>query len=286
MSSIRDQPRTRRAASGGVVGAVTAVAAFLTACASAPRATVELAEIVDEQITEMQKSHEAFVRLYYDGLRGNVDAFVDEVWTPHFLEKTLSGETEQSRRFLRELEGSFHITSIDPTAVTVHVDSLAIPDPAVRDAIRDALELAVEDTRSTLGQVMLGYARATREEIEAQRRSLHAPIDAQERVVLTEIRDGYADILRGHTAVKAHLAAVADVVEERDEILRRVGLLQTQREIVQAAVDANDQTVEAIEQVGDAQEAIDAFRERMAETLERLQDLRDGSDHPPEPARE
>jgi methyl-accepting chemotaxis protein len=260
MSSIRDQPRTRRAASGGVVGAVTAVAAFLTACASAPRATVELAEIVDEQITEMQKSHEAFVRLYYDGLRGNVDAFVDEVWTPHFLEKTLSGETEQSRRFLRELEGSFHITSIDPTAV--------------------------EDTRSTLGQVMLGYARATREEIEAQRRSLHAPIDAQERVVLTEIRDGYADILRGHTAVKAHLAAVADVVEERDEILRRVGLLQTQREIVQAAVDANDQTVEAIERVGDAQEAIDAFRERMAETLERLRDLRDGSDHPPEPAPE
>jgi hypothetical protein len=45
-------------------------------CASAPKQTVELAEIVDSQIAEMQTSHEKFVRLYYDKIRSDVERFM------------------------------------------------------------------------------------------------------------------------------------------------------------------------------------------------------------------
>lgn len=48
-------------------------AVVLCGCIRAPVATVELSEIVNEQIAAMQKSHESFVTLYYDQLRTDVD---------------------------------------------------------------------------------------------------------------------------------------------------------------------------------------------------------------------
>ena len=57
----------------------------LAGCASAPKATVELAEITDQQVIELQKSHTKFVKLYYGKLRDDVNRFVDEKWTPAFF---------------------------------------------------------------------------------------------------------------------------------------------------------------------------------------------------------
>ena len=49
----------------------------IAGCTTAPRETIELAEIVDYQIAEMQVSHEKFVHLYYDKLRDEVDYFLE-----------------------------------------------------------------------------------------------------------------------------------------------------------------------------------------------------------------
>ena len=79
-------------------------------CVSAPRATVELAEITDQQIAEMQASHEKFVRLYYDKLRDDVDHFMEQRWIPQFLSNVVEGRGEGGKSSER--------TSIRPTSLS------------------------------------------------------------------------------------------------------------------------------------------------------------------------
>ena len=78
-------------------------------CVSAPRATVELAEIADQQIAEMHASHEKFVRLYYDKLRDDVDRFMEQRWVPQFLSNVVEDYESRSGIFkkfgLSELGG-------------------------------------------------------------------------------------------------------------------------------------------------------------------------------------
>jgi len=72
---------------------------LVVGCPSAPKHTVELAEIVDKQIAEMEASHETFVRLYYAKLREDVDQFMEQKWIPHFLANVVTAKRKGGKQF-------------------------------------------------------------------------------------------------------------------------------------------------------------------------------------------
>lgn len=240
----------------------------------APRATVELSEIVDAQIREMQRSHEEFVGFYYNKLREEINTFIVEKWIPAFLAKTLAGETEQGKQLRKDIDFSYKLMKVDPKAVSIMIDSQVVKDEDVQKAIREAVQKVVDEQKAELAAVMLGFSKGTQEQVNIQRADMITPINEQEAFVLSELRDGYAELLRGNSAIRGYLASVVKVVEERDEILRKTGLLKTQQNILDTAVKANDNAVLLMKDATDFMNVICDFKKKMDETKKNLEKIK------------
>jgi len=234
---------------------LVAALAALASCVSAPRESIELSEVVDRQIAAMQASHESFVRLYYDRLRSDVDAFMRERWIPEFLGIVVSGREEGGQQFRRDLDTAYRLANVDWRS-RVSAEGL---DEEAKLALERTLQRMLEAENATLGQVLIDFSQAAQAEIDRQRAALLEPIDEQEAFVLGELREGYADLLRGAVAIKAYLASVVDLTEQRDATLAKVGLLDEQRKMVGLAVRASERAAGALRTVESSEEAIDGF---------------------------
>ncbi len=228
------------------------------ACIRAPRATVQLSDIMGEQMSQMQVSHEGFVRLYYNGLRQNVDDFLKDTWIPLFLSKAVENE-----EFRKELDFSYALSKVDPNNVQISVRETLPPD--VETALRQGIQRAVAQGRAKLGEVLIDFGQAALLQVQLQRSEMMQPIDEQERLVLDEIRGGYADLQRSHAAIKGYLESAVQVQEERDIILEKLGLLGTQKKILSIALGAGDAASQALKKVENKEAAIEDFLSKLAE---------------------
>ncbi|MBU1701772.1 MAG: hypothetical protein KJ970_15385 [Candidatus Eisenbacteria bacterium] len=59
---------------------------LFTSCATVPKESVELSMAVEQRITEMQKSHETFVKEYFRLSRERIGDFIEYRWGPVFVE--------------------------------------------------------------------------------------------------------------------------------------------------------------------------------------------------------
>ena len=65
---------------------------FLAACAQVPKEAVELSATVGRDLAEMKKSHIALVDLYYSELINDINSFIDNVYLPYQIQRTLSDD--------------------------------------------------------------------------------------------------------------------------------------------------------------------------------------------------
>jgi hypothetical protein len=252
-------------------GLAVAFCFMLVGCTVAPKETVQLSEIVDQQIAEMHSSHEKFVRLYYKKLRDDVEAFMENKWIPTFLSNVIEGDPDDpaANGFRRRLDKGYKLAALDWNNV-VQVQN--IQDPEIQAAVRDAVKVAAEKKQATLGRVLLAFSSQAQKAINEQRRELLDPIDRQEEFVLDELRSGYADLQRSSMAIKGYLSSVVKLTEERDVILEKMGLLDDQRKLVQATIRVSDEAGNALRNVQDSQSAIDQFLAAIGKLKDRSRD--------------
>lgn len=59
----------------------------MSACASIPRATVELSTLLGKQIDVLEQSHVATINAYYTEKERTIINFIDKTWYPQYLER-------------------------------------------------------------------------------------------------------------------------------------------------------------------------------------------------------
>jgi hypothetical protein len=241
-------------------------------CVSAPRATVELAEITDQQIAEMQASHEKFVRLYYDKLRDDVDHFMEQRWIPQFLSNVVEGKGEGGKKFRADLDKAYKLVTLDWETVIQIKD---VKDEDVKETIRDAIKKLATQENAVLGMVLLDFSKAAQKEINTQRKLLMRPIDQQEAYVLDQLRAGYADLLRSSAAIKGYLASVVKLVEQRDAIYQKLGVLETQGKIVDVATRLSDDAVMTLNAAKEADQGVTEYLANMKKTMDEIKKIID-----------
>jgi hypothetical protein len=245
---------------------------FAVGCVSAPRATVEVAEIADQQIAEMHASHEKFVRLYYDKLRDDVDRFMEQRWIPQFLSNVVEGKVEQGKKFRADLDKAYKLVTLDWETV---IQTGGIKDQDVREMVRSAVEKLTTHENAVLGIVLLDFSKGAQEQINKQRKSLMRPINQQEAYVLDQLRTGYADLLRSSAAIKGYLASVVTVVEQREAIYQKLGVLETQGKVVDTATQLSDVAVRALNATEDADKGFAKFLADMEKAMDELKKIID-----------
>ena len=216
---------------------------LLTGCTAAPKQTIELSEIVGEQLVEIQKSHEGFVQRYYAGLKKDVDNFMRDVWIPAFMAKL--PENPQVKEDLAEAD---ELMSIDTDAINARLTGV---DEDTRIIIIQALDKAKAEGRADLVSVMIDVSVEAQRQIEIQRQAMINPIAEQEAKVLQQIRASYADTQRGHAAIQGYLASVVELKASQDEILKKMKLLDTRDKVLQDAASLSTKLSEALTKLPD-----------------------------------
>jgi hypothetical protein len=248
---------------------ITSVTAGLSSCIRAPQATVTLSEVVGDQITAVRGSHETFVRLYYTRLRQDVDQFLTQVWIPTFLRHAVANQ-----QFRSQLDVAYAVTALDANAINVTISGEGSLPPAVRTALRQSIDSALSQHRARLGVVMLDFATEVERQIKLRRDSLIIPIDEQERLVLSQLAEVYTDLERGQSAITAYLGSAVRLQQEQDVILHKLGLLETQQQVLDLAANASDAAAVGLAGATDAQAAIKQFLEALQATRDSLAKLR------------
>jgi hypothetical protein len=220
----------------------------------------------------MQASHEKFVRLYYDKLRDDVDRFMEQRWIPQFLSNVVEGKGEGGKKFRADLDKAYKLVTLDwETAIQIK----EVKDEDVKETIRGAIKKLTTQENAVLGMVLLDFSKGVQVEVNKQRKSLMKPINQQEAYVLDQLRFGYADLLRGSVAIKGYLASVVTLVEQREAIYQKLGVLETQGKIVDIATRLSDDAVMTLNAAKDADKGFTKFLADMEKAMDELKKITD-----------
>ncbi|MBO2593043.1 hypothetical protein [Shewanella algae] len=236
----------------------------LSGCVSAPKETVELAEITDYQVAELQKSHVKFAQLYYGKLRDDVNRFIDEKWTPTFLSKAVN-----NRAFRSDLDDAYLTSSISVDDVSVQWRGRELQEPQKR-IVLEGVKQAVAAETSKLGQILIEWSQEAQSQISKKRKSLLVPLNEQERFVLAQINSAFADLQRSQATIKAYLSSAVELKEKQDQVMSKLVALEKVEKVMTKVTDANDKLSDTLNSE-DTDKAIEKFLELIESAKSRLQ---------------
>ncbi len=168
------------------------MALLLIGCAQIPKESVELSATVGRDLSEMKKSHIALVDLYYKELQNDINRFIDNVYLPHQIQKSLSDDILK-----KEMLGAIETASkVDPIG------------KAQKEAFAK-IEI---------------FLLMIHEDVESYRKLKLKPIQDQYSSVLSNINKGYDQIHYANSIVTGHLASIVKVHNAQNELLEKIHL--------------------------------------------------------------
>jgi len=226
---------------------------LIVGCSSVPNEAVELASLVGERIVDVRKAHILSVKNNFASTEERINTFMDEKWVPHYL-----GNFVKEANLTDEINKAVPFNSEEIAALRGELALLSI-EAAGEDEIVDAVSRAFGDAER--GQIVLEFAAAAMQNINAQRDELLAPVQKREKEVLNELEAIYFDLIKMQNAVTAHIQSAAEVESAQDDILERLGLLQKRDEIVEDALALNEKLEGAIKRGNEVDSVVKQLEE-------------------------
>jgi len=161
-------------------------------CAQVPKEAVELSATVGRDLTEMKKSHIALIDIYYSGLLNDINNFVDNVYLPYQIRRTLADDIWKS-----EMLSAIESASKDDPSGKKQKDSFK------------KIEF---------------FLQIIQKEVESYRKLKLKPVKEQYASVLKSINSSYEQIHYANSIVTGHLASVVKVHDSQNEILEKLDL--------------------------------------------------------------
>ena len=237
---------------------------LLSACVSINPSTVRLSEQVGEQLAEMEELHILTVQRYFDGEVEKIEHFLTTTWEPLFLKNFLGtsnvlSELQNVSMFSPDTQEniteSLKLYLDDPAeaqdatkAVLSELDVIRKDEPnTVRSVLadyveEDRIEAAAVHVSSLLGtdnaaQIILEFAEAAHEQMQAQREALIAPLEAKREETVAELSAAYAVLVRGQSTITGRLDAASKRTEGRDVLMSQFGMGKTPDMIMNGLAD-------------------------------------------------
>ena len=171
-------------------------ALLLVSCASILKETVTLSKTIGSDLQILHDSHRNMVQLYYNGIKLNINTFIDDVYAPFIIHHVLEVELNKHKRGESSIYG--------------------IIENAGKKGGKDETEEALN--------VMLEFQEAANQQINAKKAELLSPILQQEREILSAIDQSYQNTIYANTTLTTYLVSVRKVKESQNEALSFVGL--------------------------------------------------------------
>lgn len=184
----------------------------LSGCAQVPKESVELSATVGRDLAEVHRAHRELVILFYARMENDINDFIDNVYAPYQIQKTLEEYGGMLSGAIREASE---------------------PDPSGEAQKRVLALLGV-------------YLEEVRSEVEAYRKQKLNPIEQQKLSLLTTVDESYDRIHYANSIVTGHLASVVKVHDAQDELLAKVDMEDLRVEVAENAVELSKKLEELL----------------------------------------
>ncbi len=202
--------------------------ASLTGCASIPQEAPELSSELGKRIAAIEESHIALLRRFMDEKRKQVDQFVKTEWTPKFAENYFK-------------------------------------QPNVNKAWDETVKGNNPNDRLMLLTLV---GPKLQEEINKKRLELIKPLDEIEKDIERRLRDEYRQAQAMNNSITSFLASAAKVAENRDRLLRAVGIEDAK--IKKAISDADVAVQKLTDQTSESAGRFEEFKKSINEVKAEL----------------
>lgn len=202
-------------------------------CSGVPKESVELSVTLGRDLAEVHRSHRQLAIQYFVQIKNNINQFVDEVYRPYIIRKTIK-DFELIERIQK---------TVKPRAKQ---------DPLT---------------------VMEVFVTLVSEEIESFRQELLRPIEKKEQELLIAIDDSYQKLQNANAIVTGHLASVRRVQDAQAELLERSNLEDLRHKFIDEAVKLSDQIAGLVEKgrkAGQNVQEIQRAMERLKDLVSEL----------------
>ena len=194
------------------------------------------------------------------------------------LSNTVGRDLEEVHRAHREL-ADLHFDRIEGD-VNSFIDDIYRPQFIQSFANEFELDrkvvLIVEQDPGGLLMVLERFVVTATERVEAKRRELLEPIQAQRASVIEEIDAAHRQIQSAQAVVTGHLASVRKVREVQNEILAEVGLADVREKVAETTSRVSGRVAEFVETGRELDAKLGSASERIAEIDNKIREFRAG----------
>lgn len=223
---------------------------LLSSCVTISPATVELSSQVGERIVNMEQAHQLAVQRYFEVEEQKVHDFMTKEWEPLFLVNFLaesnviesinaaSGISQGTQQHIRDALEEYIIDTSEVHEATNGIvrgidDNRSIEKNQIETILRkyvedDRLNAAVIQVNSLLrtdepARIIIEFAEAAHEIMQAQRESLINPIREARNEVTAELAAAYAELIRGQSIITGRLEAARKNSDLQTNLLKMTG---------------------------------------------------------------
>jgi hypothetical protein len=187
------------------------IIALITSCAVVPKESVELSATIGRDVVNVYQTHKALATILFTRMKKDVNTFVDDEYAPFQIGKLLEDDVADAN------SGAFESMT-----------------GSLIDAAKNSSD--ADKQKQAIGN-MKDFVAVVHEEVEAFRKILLAPIEAQEKEVQGAIDRSYNQIIYANSIVTGHLASVRKVHDAQEELLNEFGLKNLRKETAQKLAD-------------------------------------------------
>ena len=219
-----------------LTGATILLILLTAGCGSVPKEVVELSYVMGEDLQSINQSYDNLIHQFYNNLRDQRRAYIDDVWYPRFVENwRKDGELVAIAKEERIWSESDDKLVVVP-AGSAPKESLA--------ALNDWLDYAL-------------YA------YEKKSEALLSPLDQEEETLRTEVRVAFARMTQANATITAHLNSLREIKEVEDQALKALNLKDLRDQINDQLVNASKKAKDGLDKIKEVDQKVDKFGKKL-----------------------
>lgn len=183
---------------------IVVFAIALVGCAQIPKESVELSNTVGRDISAIQVSHLALIKLYFDDKEVLINRWVDQVYAPSQI-----------------------------TAV--------INVPEIRSDLETVIkETAAGQNQEKLIKKFGSVITLIHKDVEKTRKELLTPVQSAREDTLTKVQAAYNQVQLGNNIVTGYLSSLVKITDTQNELLSKAGLGDVRDQLSTGMVNLSD----------------------------------------------
>lgn len=216
---------------------------LFSACASIPEETVMLSQKLGGDLHTLHESHQRMVKFYFDGVREDVNDFIDDTYAPFVIHYVLEKE-------LNAYEAG------DTASIYA----------VIKKAGTSPTKLTSENALTS----MQDFLNAAKKQIESKRSELLDPLRAQEREILDSINHSYQNVIYANSTITGHLQSVRKVKDAQSNALELLGFENAERKTIDSLVKLSEVVSDAVDKAEDIDVKSDKASESLEDIIEKI----------------